>query len=71
MAKLIREVFLRRKSVEARTGLSRSSIYALGANGQFPKPIKLTENGTSVAWKESDIQKWIDDRIAASKTEAA
>jgi len=32
---------LRRKSVESRTGLSRSAIYQKMANGHFPKPISL------------------------------
>ena len=31
----------KRKQVEARTGLSRSSIYQKVAEGTFPKPIRL------------------------------
>ena len=34
---------LRRPQVESRTGLARSSIYALIASGQFPAPIRLTQ----------------------------
>jgi prophage regulatory protein len=69
MADTIRETLQRRTAVEQDTGLSRSSIYSLIAEGKFPKPIRLTER--SVAWRESDIQQWINDRIAASKTGAA
>jgi prophage regulatory protein len=39
---------LRRKQFESRTGLSRSSIYKLISEGNFPKPIKLGQKG--VAW---------------------
>ena len=51
---------LRRPEVEARTGLSRSTIYAWLQRGEFPKPVKL---GTRlVAWRESDIAAWLESR---------
>ena len=52
---------LRRKQVEARTGLSRSTIYLLIKKGTFPKPIKLSER--SVGWIESEIDDWVDDKV--------
>jgi len=55
-------VFLRRHMVEARTGLSRSSIYDRIAEGTFPKPIPL--GGRSVGWLESEIVEWQKARIA-------
>ncbi len=55
----------RLNSVKSMVGLSRSTIYALMAAGQFPKSISLGER--AVGWLESDIQAWIDSRIAASK----
>ena len=58
-------VILRRKQVEARTGLSRSSIYFNMAKNLFPKPIRLTER--SIGWLESEIQEWINDRISATR----
>ncbi len=58
-------VLIRRKQVEAMTSLSRSRIYALMNEGAFPKPVRL---GTqSVAWPLSEIEAWINERIAASK----
>jgi prophage regulatory protein len=53
---------LRRKQVEVKTGLSRSTIYARVANNTFPRPIKL---GTSraVGWLESEIESWLYTRI--------
>jgi prophage regulatory protein len=51
---------LRRQEVEALTGVSCSAIYRWMADGAFPKPVKL---GTrKVAWRESDIAAWIEDR---------
>lgn len=55
---------LRRREVEHRTGLPRSTLYDLVAAGDFPRPIRLTK--TTVAWPESVVSAWIDDRIARS-----
>lgn len=68
MAEQVREALLRRKQVEARTGLTRSTIYALMAEGKFPKPVPLV--GRTVAWTESSIDKWIAERISAGKSAA-
>ncbi|MGB0499281.1 MAG: helix-turn-helix transcriptional regulator [Rubricella sp.] len=55
------EVLLRRSEVEARTRLSRSTIYEWMKVGKFPKPVKL---GTRlVAWRRSDIDAWIESRM--------
>lgn len=56
-------VILRRKSVELRTGLSRSSLYNAIAAGTFPAPVPLGEK--SVGWIESEIQSWLESRVAA------
>ena len=48
---------IRRKQVEARTGLSRSTIYLRIQNGTFPKPIKL--GARAVGWVESEIDTWL------------
>ena len=54
------EKLLRRPEVEARTGLSRSSIYEYMKRGEFPQPVKI---GTRiVAWRESDIAAWLESR---------
>ncbi|MEW9922089.1 helix-turn-helix transcriptional regulator [Marimonas sp. MJW-29] len=51
---------LRRPDVEARTGLSRSTLYEWMKRGDFPQPVKL---GTRlVAWRESDITDWVESR---------
>jgi prophage regulatory protein len=55
--------------VRAITSLSRSHIYALIQKGEFPKPVKLSER--SSAWVESEVQDWIDKKIAERDQEAA
>lgn len=63
---------LRRREVEQRVGMARSSLYAAVARGEFPRPVKL--GGRSVAWIEREIAEWIAARIAerdaAARTEA-
>ena len=61
---------LRRKQVEARTGLSRSAIYGkLRHNPKrpneydptFPKPVAV--GSRAVGWVESEIEGWIAAQI--------
>lgn len=51
--------------VIARTGKSRSQIYAQVRQGTFPAPIKLSER--SSAWVAAEVDEWIAARIAASR----
>ena len=57
------DFLLRLPDVIARVGLSRSTIYRATANGGFPRPLKLTAQ--TVAWRESEINAWIDSRPRA------
>ena len=52
---------LRRKQVEARTGLSRSTIYLKISRGEFPSPISL--GARAVGWVDGDVAHWISQRI--------
>ena len=56
-----RHCILRRKQVEARTGLSRSTIYARIKAGTFPAPVSLGPR--AVGWLDRDVERWICDRI--------
>ena len=58
-------IILRRKQVEAMTGLSRSSLYLQMSKGLFPQAVRLTER--SVGWTLESIENWIHSRIAASR----
>lgn len=60
---------IRRKQVEARTGLSRSTIYARMAEGTFPKPVSLGPR--AVGWVESEITDWLNAQVAQSRNKHA
>ena len=55
---------IRRPVVEHLTGLSRSSIYAMIANGEFPAQIKIGIR--AVGWRQSEIEAWIENRSSQS-----
>lgn len=59
--------FLRRKQVQARTGLSRSTIYQYIKEGAFPKPVPLGLR--AVGWLESEVSDWIAERINVTRGE--
>ena len=63
MAKLLNEnpKILRRRQVEERTGLSRSTIYLRIQVGTFPKPVNL--GARAVGWLENEIDAWLKSRI--------
>lgn len=56
---------LRLPQVVSSTGLCKTQIYELQAQGDFPMRVKLTAR--SVAWLESEVQAWLARRIR-SKT---
>ena len=65
---------LRRKQVEARTGLSRSTIYAkMRRNPErpsdydptFPKPVSI--GAKAVGWIEAEIDAWLIAQIEKSR----
>ncbi|MDD2978062.1 AlpA family transcriptional regulator [Aquabacterium sp.] len=56
---------LRRKQVEARTGLSRSTIYDRVKAGTFPAPVSL--GAKAVGWIESEIDAWLTAQIRKSR----
>ena len=67
-------VIIRRKKVEARTGLARSTLYdrinpkSPRYDATFPRPISL--GAGAVGWIESEITDWIEARINISRTRA-
>ncbi len=56
---------LRRKQLEMRTGLSRSTIYQYIKDGVFPKPVPLGPR--AVGWIESDVSEWIATRVRIAR----
>jgi prophage regulatory protein len=56
---------LRLPQVKVRTALSRATIYKYIAAGWFPRAVRLGPR--AVGWLASDIDSWIDKRVAASR----
>ena len=56
---------LRLQKVKQTTGLSKTTIYARIAEGNFPKQIPLGPR--LVVWVESDIQNWISEQVSAAR----
>lgn len=61
------ETLLRVPAVLDRTGFKRSKLYALVAEGRFPRPAKI--EGCTV-WPKSQIDAWIAERLASSDAAA-
>ena len=56
---------LRIWQVMARTGLSKSTIYAKIASGDFPEPINL--GGRAVGWIADELEAWLVARVEATR----
>ena len=65
---------LRRKQVEARTGLSRSTIYAkmrrnpkrpADYDPTFPRPVSV--GAKAVGWIEGEIDAWLNAQVEKSR----
>jgi prophage regulatory protein len=48
------------------TGLCKSVVYQLEAEQRFPKRIRITQR--SVGWIEGEVQAWLSQRVASSRT---
>ena len=56
-----RDRLTRLHDVEGATGCKKSTIYELMKAGRFPKPVRLSAR--HVAWPESAVLQWVQDRI--------
>lgn len=54
---------IRLPEVIKKTGLGRTSLYKMSTAGEFPASISL--GGKAMGWIEAEIDKWIEDRMAA------
>ena len=68
-----RDRLLRLPEVEQITGLKKSSVYMLMKRGEFVRCVHVTAR--CVAWPESRVLQWVQDRISqaerAGSSEAA
>jgi prophage regulatory protein len=64
------ERLLRLPAMKEKIGVgATSTIYAWISEGRFPKPVRLSgspgQGGGAVAWRESELEAWIAERIAS------
>lgn len=64
-----RDRLLRLPETELASGLKKSTIYLLMKRGEFPRCVQVTAR--CVAWPESAVLQWVQDRIAASQSATA
>ncbi|WP_394515943.1 AlpA family transcriptional regulator [Pantoea sp. SGAir0430] len=65
----VQERFMRLPEVIHVSGLSRSTIYDLISRDAFPAQVSL--GGKNVAWLASEVNTWMNERIAARGQERA
>lgn len=53
------ERIIRLKTVLARTGLSRTTLYRKIGEGTFPRQVRISVHGAG--WHESAVNRWITD----------
>ena len=54
---------LRLPEVMKKTGLGRTNLYQMTKAGQFPQSVSL--GAKAMGWVEEEIDKWIEQRMAA------
>ena len=59
--------FIRLSEVQRRTGYSKVWLYRLMSQKKFPSSVKI--GSRSIAFIESEIDEWINQRIAESRGE--
>ena len=57
----IQQEFIRLNVVQEITSLSKSTIYRLISEGDFPKQIQIGKR--AVVWVRSDINDWINQKL--------
>lgn len=57
------ETYIRRSELLARIPLSNQTIDRLVAEGKFPAPFRI--GARAVAWKESEVETWLESRRVA------
>jgi prophage regulatory protein len=53
----VEPALLRRWDVEAKTSLSRTTLYRLMLSGEFPRPVTIAKR--AVAWRATDVAAWL------------
>ena len=63
---MVPQIF-RRRQLEKQLCLTRSSIYKMMEDGEFPRPIKLGRR--AVGWRADEVANWLDKMQKATSDE--
>ncbi|ENL4825599.1 AlpA family transcriptional regulator [Salmonella enterica subsp. enterica serovar Teko] len=58
---------IRLSEVQRRTGYSKAWLYRLMSEGKFPSSVKI--GSRAIAFVESEVDEWINQRIEESRKE--
>lgn len=64
MHPILGKYILRPRDVCELLNMAHSTLYLKIANGDFPKPIKLSKNpskNSAVGWKPTTIEQWLEE----------
>lgn len=61
--------FIRLSEVQRRTGYSKAWLYRLMSQSKFPSSVKI--GSRAIAFVESEVDDWINQRIEESRKEVA
>lgn len=61
-----KESLIRLSEVQRRTGYGKAWIYKLISAGKFPQSVKI--GSRSIAFVESEVDAWVANKIAESRT---
>lgn len=61
------ERLLRRREVEQKIGVGRSTLYLWMQQGRFPHPISIG-GGRAVGWLASEVDAWIARQVESSRS---
>lgn len=55
------KLFIRLPEVRQRVGISKSQIYKLIAQDQFPKPVKVSHRIS--CWVVAEVEQWVQEQV--------
>lgn len=55
---------LSKRAVSDILGVHEATVMRLVREGKFPRPLRTGNVGSTVRWRQADVQSWIDARLS-------
>lgn len=65
----VMEEIVKAAELEARLKVTRKTLHTWSENGQMPKKIRLVKGGRATGWLKSEIDEWLEERLASRDLE--